>query len=387
MRVSHLSTFWPNHGHTHYTDNLIRGMRTHEPERHFVLAERGATPAETDAFTCIPCFHRKQDYVAGIVTEARKIQPDIMVIQYSNDLFGDDTRFPRLLMELRQAGIRTIVNTHSVYPERQIVGFRPGRTAADFDRAMGAEATRIQVHTARMRDDLIARRVSADKIVVIPHGSKAMEQRDPAASRAELGLPADAKIVVFFGFIWLGKGVDFLLSVFKQVQRQVPEAFLLVAGHTRHNIWSFYVKYLKARAAMLGIGPRSLFWGGYVGEQMVPTIFSAADVVALPYRQDYSSVSGVVHQAAGIGKLMLCSRISKFDEIEAFAPELTAPYGDRAAWTTAMVRLLRDAELGASAREKIIRFGDETSWPRLGKVHLDLYHQLLGDDAKKAASC
>src|SRR5581483_7917627 len=56
MRVSHLSTFWPNHGHTHYTDNLIRGMRTHEPERHFVLAERGATPAETEAYACIPCF-------------------------------------------------------------------------------------------------------------------------------------------------------------------------------------------------------------------------------------------------------------------------------------------------------------------------------------------
>src|SRR5581483_9368024 len=182
-----------------------RGMRTHEPERHFVLAERGATPAETEAYACIPCFHRSQDYVAGIVAEARRIQPDVMVIQYSNDLFGDDTRFPRLLRELRQAGIRTVVNTHSVYPERQIVGFRPGRTAADFDRAMGAEARRIQVHTSRMREDLIARRVPAERIVVIPHGSKAMEQRDPAESRAALRLPADGKIVVFFGFIWLGK--------------------------------------------------------------------------------------------------------------------------------------------------------------------------------------
>jgi hypothetical protein len=120
---------------------------------------------------------------------------------------------------------------------------------------------------------------------------------------------------------------------------------------------------------------------------MVPTIFSAADVVALPYRQDYSSVSGVVHQAAGIGKLMLCSRIAKFDEIEAFAPELTAPYGDRDAWTTAMVRLLRDADFGASAREKIVRFGDETSWPRIGKVHLDLYRQLVAEQVKVAASC
>jgi glycosyltransferase involved in cell wall biosynthesis len=238
-----------------------------------------------------------------------------------------------------------------------------------------------------MRDDLIARRVPSDRIVVIPHGSKAMEQRDPLESRAALGLPPDGKVIVFFGFIWLGKGVDFLLSVFKQVLRQVPEAFLLVAGHTRHNIWSFYVKYLKARAAGLGIARRCLFWGSYVSEQMVPTIFSAADVVALPYRQDYSSVSGVVHQTAGIGKLMLCSRIAKFDEVETFAPELTLPYGDRAAWTAGMVRLLRDADFGASVREKIVRFGEETSWPNLGKVHLDLYRQLLDQDVKMAASC
>lgn len=388
VKVCHLSTFWPSHlGHTHYTDNLIRGMRAHQPDRHFVLAERGAVAAETEAYTCVPCFSRSEDYVDGIVAEARKIQPDVMMIQYSNDLFGEDNRFPRLLAGLRELGVRAIVNTHSVYSEGRRIPYQPGGTAADFDRAMAAQAARIQVHTDRMRADLVARGVAADRIVVIPHGSKAIAERDPAQSRAALGLPPDAKVVLFFGFIWLGKGVDFLLSVFKQTLRQVPEAFLVVAGHTRHSIWAFYVTYLKARAAALGIAPRTLFWGKYVSEEMVPTIYSAADVVALPYKQDYSSVSGVVHQTAGVGKLMLCSRISKFDEVHAVAPELTAPYGDRAAWTSSLVRLLRDPALGQTLRQKIIRFGEETSWTNVGRTHLELCASLLEEDSVRAASC
>jgi glycosyltransferase involved in cell wall biosynthesis len=378
MKICHLSTFWPNRfGHTHYTDNLITGMRQQQGERHDVLAEIGSAAAETEAYRCIPCFSRTQDYVDGILAETRKLQPDVMIIQYSNDLFGEDNRFPRLLARLREADVRPVVNAHSVYPGHWRTGFKPGGTVADFDRAVAEHASRLQVHTERMRSDLVARGIAADRIVVIPHGSKPMRQHDPLRCREELGLPANAKLVSFFGFIWPGKGLEFLLQVFRQVARQVPDAYLLVAGHTRVNLWGFYVTYLKARAALYGIGKRSRFWGQYVDEDRVPMIFSASDLVAMPYRQDYSSVSGVVHQTAGIGKLMLCSRIAKFDEVEAVDARLTAVYGDRDAWVESMVRLLTDKALGEELRQKIIRFGDETSWTQVGRTYVKLCEQLL----------
>jgi len=378
VKICHLSTFWPNRfGHTHYTDNLIRGMRAHEAEPHLVLAEHGSERQETDAYACVPCFSRNLDYVDGIVSEVRKARPDVMMIQYSNDLLGDDNRFPRLLAALRLQGVRTVVNTHSVYKVGSRTGFRPGRDSESFDRAMGAAATRIQVHSPRMRDDLLARGVAAARVVVIPHGSLALEQRDPVKSRITLGLPVDAKVVLFFGFLWIGKGIAFLLDVFRRVLKVVPDAFLLVAGHTRRNLWASYVSYLKARAVVLGISSRTKFWGGYVEEEMVPTVYSAADLVAMPYRQDYSSVSGVVHQTAGIGKLMLCSRGPKFDEVEAFAPELVLPPDDRRGWATAAVRLLSDPESGRVARQKIVQFGEDTSWERVGKLHIDLCRQLI----------
>ena len=205
-----------------------------------------------------------------------------------------------------------------------------------------------------------------------------MPEADRLDCRRQLGIPSDAKVVLFFGFVWLGKGIEFLIDVFAKVQRRIPEAFLYIGGYTSSKVWSFYMTYLKARLVGLGVSKRARFWGGYVPEAMVPVIYSAADVVAMPYRQDYSSVSGVVHQTAGIGKLMLCSRIAKFDEVtDQIDPSLTVDPRDTRGWVDGLVRLLDDPHYGSAMRAKIRAFGAATSWDRVGAKHLDLYRSLM----------
>ncbi len=379
MRIAHLCTFWPlTTGLSHYADALIGGMRASRPGRHIVLAEVGSLATETDAYECVPCYKRDDDYVDGIVEAARRKQVELLVIQYANDLFGDDNRLPRLLAALRPLGIKTVVNVHSVYPATWRTGYRPGRTSADFDRAVGDHASLVTVHTQRMKSDLVSRGLSPEKIAVIPHGTPTMPVLDRAECRSKLGLPANAKLVLFFGFIWPGKGLDFLLKVFRDVQRQVPEAFLLVGGHTRSRLWGSYVDYLKLRARLMGLASHSRFWGGYVAEEKVAELYSAADLVAMPYQQEYSSASGVVHQTAAMGKLMLCSRIAKFDEVEtAIDPDLTVAPDDRAGWTRAMVRLLCDEAWGKRLTAKIRDFAQATSWANVGRMHWAHYTRLM----------
>jgi len=381
MRIAHLCTFWPlTTGLSHYADSLIHGMRASRPERHIVLAEIGSHASVTDAYECIPCYRRDEDYVDKVVEAARKAQVELLIIQYANDLFGDDNRLPRLLASLKAIGIKTVVNAHSVYPAAWRTGYKPGRTSGDFDRAMGAHASLITVHSQRMKTDLVSHGLAAEGIEVIPHGTPSMPVLDMADCRAKLDLPSDAKIVLFFGFIWPGKGLDFLLKVFRDVERQVPEAFLLVAGHTRRRLWGSYVDYLRVRARLMGFGSRSRFWGGYVSEDKVAQVYSAADVVAMPYKQVYSSASGVVHQTAAMGKLMVCSRIAKFDEVETgIDPELTAPEGDLTAWTRTIVRLLSDQAWGNQMKVKIRDFAEATSWANVGKLHWEQYTRLLAE--------
>jgi glycosyltransferase involved in cell wall biosynthesis len=379
MRIAHLCTFWPlTTGLSHYVEALIHGMRASRPDRHIILAQIGSLATETDAYQCVPCYRHDNDYVDSVVEAARSKQVELLVIQYANDLFGDDNRLPRLLAALGSLGIKTVVNTHSVYPAKWRTGYKPGRTAGDFDRAIGEHASLVTVHSQRMKSDLVSRGLSPDRIVVIPHGTPTMPVSGKVESRAKLDLPADSKIVLFFGFIWPGKGIDFLLKVFRDVQRQVPEAFLLVGGHTRRRLWGSYVDYLKFRARLMGFASHSRFWGGYVAEETVAQVYSAADVVAMPYQQEYSSASGVVHQTAAMGKLMVCSRIAKFDEVEtAIDAELTVPPDDRAAWTRTMVRLLCDQEWGDQLKTKIRDFAEATSWANVGKMHWEHYTRLL----------
>jgi glycosyltransferase involved in cell wall biosynthesis len=387
VRVCHVTNFWPNrHGHAHYTDALIAGMRQSRPEQHVIAGEGATATVATDAYRAVPCWHRQEDYVAGIVRTVCGLRADVALLQYSDDLLGEDDRLPRLLTALDAAGVKTVVNCHSVYPPDRRTRYAPGRDAQHFYRAVGAAAAAINVHSRRMRDDLVGQGVAPEKVSVIPHGSLVRAPLDRVACRRALSVPADAKVVLFFGFVWLGKGLDFLLDVFSHVLARVPDAWLYVAGYTRRRmiVTRLYMGYLRARMRWLDIARRTSAWGDYVPDDRVPMIYSAADVVALPYRQDYSSVSGVVHQAAGFDRIFACSRIAKFEEVgEQVDPDLLVAQDDVRAWTRLLTRLLTDERYAAAMREKVRRFAAATSWEMVGREFLALFERLL--DGRTAA--
>lgn len=383
MKVCHISTYWPdNSAISNYTDALIHGMRATRREKHFVIAENSGEAVDNEALQCIPCWNKNLDYVDDIVRAVRSIPSDVVLLQYVDDLLGKDNRLPRLLEELSVHGIPSVLNCHSIYPQHWKTGYRPGGDAASLDRALAEHATVISVHSSLMRKDLLARGISPEKVVVIPHGSLLLEPMDRLESRRKLGVPRNARMVLFFGFVWLGKGLDFLLDVFADVSKRVPNAFFYVGGYTRKKaVYArMYMGYLRARTWWLGIANRTRFWGDYVPEDTARAMYSAADLVALPYQQDYSSVSGVVHQSAGLGKLMLCSRISKFDEIgEQISPDLLVGARDRRGWVDTMSRLLTDHQWAEQMRSKVKKFAAETSWENIGKLHLDLYATLTSN--------
>ena len=81
MRVGHVSTFWPKHcAFPAYTDGVIEGMRAHRADAHVVLAENDAAAAQNERWTCIPAFHRSQDYVDRLAALARERALDVMAL-------------------------------------------------------------------------------------------------------------------------------------------------------------------------------------------------------------------------------------------------------------------------------------------------------------------
>jgi glycosyltransferase involved in cell wall biosynthesis len=148
-------------------------------------------------------------------------------------------------------------------------------------------AARMIVHAEYDRRQLPP--ASAANAVVIPHGEyggltrRAPTQDDPAESRAALGLPEDAIVVLLFGHLRPDKGVrDIALAA-----REVPEVHLLLAGLDQGGL-DDAADVLESPELRERVTVRE----GFVPFEEMGRVFAASDVAAVPYH--VASASGVL---------------------------------------------------------------------------------------------
>ncbi|MBN8703144.1 MAG: glycosyltransferase [Bacteroidetes bacterium] len=99
---------------------------------------------------------------------------------------------------------------------------------------------------------------------------------DKAGARAQLNLPADKKILLFFGFIRGYKGLDLLIKAMKNLSE---EYHLVIAG----EIYGSFDEY-DALISELGVSTKITQLVRYINDAEVSVLFSAADVNVLPYK-------------------------------------------------------------------------------------------------------
>lgn len=93
----------------------------------------------------------------------------------------------------------------------------------------------------------------------------------PAAARAALGLPAEARILGTIGRMVRGKGQEFLIRALPDIVASVPETLLVMAGSGP------YEPALRELAATLGVADQTHFLGW---REDIPQILPAFDVFA-----------------------------------------------------------------------------------------------------------
>jgi glycosyltransferase involved in cell wall biosynthesis len=119
-------------------------------------------------------------------------------------------------------------------------------------------------------------------------------------AREHLGLPAEGKIVLFFGFIRKYKGLDILLDAMGQLRQSGIK--LLVAGE-------FYEdeKIYKEQIERLGIGNQLILRTDFIPDSEVKYYLCAADAVIQPYRN--ATQSGVTPLAYHFEKPMIVTNV------------------------------------------------------------------------------
>jgi glycosyltransferase involved in cell wall biosynthesis len=131
---------------------------------------------------------------------------------------------------------------------------------------------------------------------------------EKTAARQALNLPENAPIVLFFGFIRKYKGLDLLLEAL--AAPALRGVHLLVAGECYED-WSFYQKIIAEN----DLTKRVHLHLDFIPTEQVRVFFSAADLVAQPYRS--ATQSGISQIAYHFEQPMLVTNVGGLPEIVA----------------------------------------------------------------------
>lgn len=239
-------------------------------------------------------------------------------------------------------------------------------------------ASRYVVSSEYQRRELLALGYQDEKVVVIPNliDSTKLRRWDRGEARRALGLPA-GPLVAFVGHFHDVKGHDVLIEAFVAVRRAVPEAWLALA-------WSGIGSRHEVRVAVdrAGIAARVI----ELGRLDVGQLFSAADVVALPYRFSIGQAAypGTVLEAMTIGVPLVTSSLPLLEELtEAGRTALLARPGDVEDLAAKIIRLLKEPSVGADlvAAQRTMMAGRFEPAVLLDR-YLAVYGQVAGEGAR-----
>jgi glycosyltransferase involved in cell wall biosynthesis len=374
-----LSTYPPQRcGIGAYTAELARAIAaTGAPVG--VLSERGAAEGTADGVTSYPTWDRREDWVTSVLARVQALGAQTVHLQHTPDTLGWDDRVPRLLDGLAQRGVATAITLHTVHTlgTGLIEGrFRP----AHYHRRLAARASVVVVHgTAAQADALQRQGVPAEKVVVIPHGTKVFSPPPPAESRARLGLASTGPILLYFGFIHVFKNLHTIIRAMARLAPRVPGVQLVVVGSIQNRGWYnlLYLQYCRRLVRALGLEGQVELREAFAPVGQIADLFGAADLVLFPHAQHYGSASGALHSALGAGKMVICSESPKFAEIaEHVSPDLRVATYAPEAWAERIGRLLRDDAARETLAARIRAYAEETAWPQIAALHLALYPRL-----------
>ncbi|AFM65098.1 putative glycosyl transferase [Pseudomonas aeruginosa DK2] len=240
------------------------------------------------------------------------------------------------------------------------------------ERAVAQGLTRLVTLTGLGGECLARRmRLPPGRVEVINHGNLEI---------ATVPLPSlDTLRLLYFGFIYRGKGIEDLLEALADLFASAPEmrqrVRLTLAGGTAAEMafgaGGNYLDQLKAQIAELGLAD-AIDWNLNLAAADIPRTIQAHHVMVLPYRESKKlgllgqqrGTSGALSWAAACGRGAITSDARAFAEEVASGNGAIYPQGDVAALSEQLLNLAREPRLAQAWAERAGAIGHARTWPR-----------------------
>ncbi len=294
--------------------------------------------------------------------DLERAAPRAVVIKYWIPFFAPGFLAVTWLLR-RRTRIRIVYLLDNVIPhEKYPFGMLLTRLALGQGHAFIAQSEQVR------RDLLqVLPQVPAGRIVTTPHpvydfGEPGRPRRTRAEARRVLGLPPDAHLVLFFGFIKPYKGVVHLIDAAGPLHREFGDALrVLIVG----DIYGEKQPYLDRIAASGGAEIVDLI-DGFVPDEVVEDYFLAADLAVLPYVS--ATQSGIVQIAYNYDLPVVTTDVGGLPEVVLDGETgFIVPPADPAALAAAVTHFFREDRAAAFAAG-VAGQKDKYSWDRMAEA-------------------
>jgi glycosyltransferase involved in cell wall biosynthesis len=353
-----------------YTAHLVRALR--------------ATGADVDP---VPVDGSPRSVVAT-ARRIRATRPDVVHVQFAPSAFGFRP-WPGLLPDLVRAPVVTTVHEYGWWaaPSR-VPGpvWRAVERTGRFDRETWrlVPAAAAAVTTNAGHAGVLERRlgVTAELVPLAPNVPDLGGVHRPAVRR-ELGVPDDAEVVAFFGFVHPVKGLRYLIEAVAALRATGRRRLhlLVLGGFTslalpEPEAMAFRAE-LEALVREHGVGGQVTITGRLPAER-VSAALHAADIAAFPFTAGATTKSGALLSAFAHRLPTLVTAADPPDPaLVDGATVVVAPrVRDAGVLVDGLRALLDDPDLRARVAAGGAALGAERTWPRIAEAHRELYDRV-----------
>jgi glycosyltransferase involved in cell wall biosynthesis len=205
---------------------------------------------------------------------------EVLHLQYTPELYGRDAGFKLipLLARLRRRGPKTLVTFHTL---------TGGSTWSRVWAVLLLASAHHSISANEEVTSMVCRRFPtlSARLSEIPIGANipvtSPDGTAREAGRLRLGVPVGIPLLVHFGLVTPGKGLETLFAALPDLLRVHPGTRLVIVGDTRPESQG-YRETLDALAVRLGVA-RAIIWAGRRSAEGVSEILQAADLFVVPY--------------------------------------------------------------------------------------------------------
>jgi len=323
---------------------------------------------------------------------------DVVHIQHEYLLYGDPYHsglFPILPLLLRLLDKKVVITMHSVVPRKSLTPdffekYGIGRRFSTLKKLctiavtkmIGFSASALIVHNKISKETLIRDyRFKPEKIHVIPHGVECTEMNiTQSEAKKQLGLEG-FNIILYFGFIRPGKGIEHLIEAMPAILREFPKTKLVIAGGV-HPFLAFqgnsYIQEIKDLIEKLELERDVILTNRFIPEEELPLYFTASDIIVLPYTEgDIIGASGVLSKILSYSKPIVVTKVYRFSDVISSNLAIAVPKACPKALAEAIINLLSKPSYRKAVTRKLKTWAKENNWENVAKKTVELYVSLL----------